>query len=91
MPGDAAAIKRRANIAKSKVQRVTLQVLNKKCMPRHAQPFPRKTDNLIRLKVMQKERAANSVKAIIAEGKRQSVPADRRMRIAQGVWERGPE
>ncbi len=83
MPRDAAAIKGRANIAKAQVQRVTLEVLNKKRVSRHAQPFPRKTDNLIRLKVMKKERAANSVKAIVPEGKRQRVPADGRMRIAK--------
>src|SRR6476660_4464334 len=83
MPRDAAAIKGRANIAKAQVQRVTLEVLNNKSVPCHAQPFPRKTDNLIRLKVMKKERAANSVKAVIAERKRQRVSADGWMRIAK--------
>ena len=83
MPGNPAAIKRRANITESQVQRVTLEVLNKKCVPRHAQTFSRKADNLIRLKVMQKERAAYGVKAVIAEGKRHGVPADGRVSIAK--------
>ena len=83
MPRNAAAIKWRANIAKAQVQRMTLKVLNEKSVSRHAQPFARKADNLIRLKVMKKERAANSVKAIVAEGKRQRVAADGWMRIAK--------
>ena len=62
---------------------MALQILNKKCVPCHAQPFLRKADNLIRLKVMQKQRATNGVKAIVAEGKRQSVPANGRMGIAK--------
>ena len=83
MPGDAAAVKRHAQIAERQMQRVALQILNKKCVSRHAQAFPGKADNLIWLKMMQKEGAAYGVKTVVAEGKRQSVPADRRMGIAK--------
>ena len=83
MPCDAAAVKRHAQIAERKVQRMALQVVNKKCMARHAQPFASETDNLSRLKVMHKKGAAYRVKAVVAEGKRQSVSADSRVRVAQ--------
>ena len=65
------------------MQWMPLQVVNKKCVSCHAQAFLDKADNLIRLKVMKKERAANRVKAIVAEGKRQRVPADGWMSIAK--------
>jgi len=83
MPGDAAAVKRCAYIAERKVQRVTLQVMNEERMSRNAEPFANKSDNLIRLKVMEKKRAAHRVKAIITEGKRQSVSADGGVGVAQ--------
>ena len=91
MPRYAAAIKRRANITESKVQRVALQILNQKRMACHSQPFLRKADNLSWFKMMQKKGAAYGVKTVVAEGKRQSVSADGWDGCCQDVWERGPE
>ena len=70
---------------------MALQVLNKKCMACYAQPFANEPNNLSGLKMMQKKRAPHGVKAVVAEGKRQSVPANGRDVYCSGVWERDPE
>ena len=83
MPGNAAAVKRRANITESKMQWMALQILNEKRMACHSQPFLCKADNLIRFKVMHKQGAAYSVKTVVTKGKRQSVSANSRMVVTQ--------
>src|SRR4051794_32051375 len=83
MPGDAAAVNRPANIAECKVQRMALEVVNKERMSSHTQAFAGEPNNVSKLQVMHKQRAAYGVKAVIAEGKRQRVPTDGRMVVAQ--------
>ena len=86
MPGDAAAVKRHAQIAERQVQRMALQVLNKKCVACHAQTFLYETKNLSWLKMVQEKRAAYGVKTIVAEGKSQRIAADARMDFAEVRW-----
>src|ERR1041385_3672408 len=83
MPGNSAAVNRCSKITERKVDRMPLQIVNKKCMARHAQTFLGETNNLSRLRVMEEQRTAHRVKTIIAEGKRQRVSADRCVCVAQ--------
>src|ERR1700704_1268397 len=83
MPGDAAAIKRQAQIAQSKMQRVALQVMNKKGVACHAESLAGEAHNFIRFKMMQEEGAAHNVKAVVRKGKSESIAANARKKSAK--------
>ena len=86
MPGDAAAVKRHAKVAQRQVQRMAAEVMDKKRVAGDAQAFAGEADDLLRLQMMQKKRAANGVKTVVAEGKSQGIAADAGMESAEVRW-----
>ena len=91
MPRDAAAIERHAQISEQQMHKITLQIVDKKCMARDTQAFAGKPHDLIRFQMMQEERAAYRIKTVVGKGKSQRIAADTRMAVAKMRWQRGPE
>jgi len=83
MPGEAAAVERQAKVTQRQVQGMAAQVVDKKRVAGDAQAFADKMDDLLRLEMMEKKRAANGVKAVVAKGKSQGIAADAGMESAK--------
>ena len=73
MPREAAAIKWNTRIDEGQVQWRTNQIVDQHRVPRHAQRFSSKGPDLIWLKMVREQRAADCVKAVVTKRKRQRV------------------
>src|SRR5205085_6801941 len=75
MPGKTAAVEGVSGISERQVQAVAHQIIDQDRVARNAQGFTHELNDLLRLQVVDKQRAAYHVKSIIAEGQGQSVTA----------------
>src|SRR5436305_6956147 len=75
MPGKTAAVEGVSGISERQMQAVAHQIIDQDRMTRNAQSFTHELNDLLRLQVMNEQRAAYHVESIIAEGQGQSVTA----------------